>query len=186
MQIFLLFINKGDKNETTNYRPVSLTCLPSRLCEKTVRDTIMKHMNDNNLFSTCQYGFRNKRSCILQLLDVLDDWTKYYDENKQIDNVYLDIKKAFDTIPHERLLLKLEKYGIDGELLSWVKDFLNGRRQRVILNGECSDRKNVTSGVPQGSVLGPVLFIIYVNDMPDSLQNFCKIFADDTKIYTAV
>ena len=184
--ISALYKNKGDKSETTNYRPVSLTCLPSRLCEKTVRDTIMKHMNDNNLFSTCQYGFRNKRSCILQLLDVLDDWTKYYDENKQIDNVYLNIKKAFDTIPHERLLLKLEKNGIDGELLSWVKDFLNGRRQRVILNGECSDWKNVTSGVPQGSVLGPVLFIIYVNDMPDSLQNFCKIFADDTKIYTAV
>ena len=86
----------------------------------------MKHMNDSNLFSNCQYGFRNKRSCILQLLDVLDDWSKYYDENKQIDTVHLDIKKAFDTIPHNRLLHKLQKYGLDGNLLSWVRDFLNG------------------------------------------------------------
>ena len=184
--ISALYKNKGDKTDTTNYRPVSLTCLPSRLCERTVRDTIMKHMNDNNLFSNCQYGFRNKRSCILQLLDVLDDWSKYYNENKQIDTVYLDIKKAFYTIPHDRLLHKLQKYGLDGNLLSWVRDFLNGRRQRVVLNGECSEWENVTSGVPQGSVLGPILFIIYMNDVPDSLENFCKIFADDTKIYTAV
>ena len=87
--ISALYKNKGEKSETTNYRPVSLTCLPSRLCEKTVSDKIMKHMNDNNLFSNRQYGFRNKRSCILQLLDVLDDWSKYYDESKQIDNIYI-------------------------------------------------------------------------------------------------
>ena len=88
MQIFLPYtIIKEKKSKTTNNRPVSLTCLPSRLCEKKVRDNIMKHMNDNNLFSTCQYGFRKKRSCVLQLLDVLDDWSKYYDESKQIDNL---------------------------------------------------------------------------------------------------
>ena len=184
--ISALYKNKGDKSETTNYRPVSLTCLPSRLCEKTVRDAIMTHMNGKNMFSNCQYGFRNKRSCILQLLDVLDDWSRFYDENKQIDCVYMDIKKAFDTIPHNRLLLKLEKYGIQGNILKWIRDFLHGRRQRVMLNGEFSSWKPVTSGVPQGSVLGPVLFIIYVNDLPDSLESFCKIFADDTKVYTAV
>ena len=86
--------NKGDKSDTTNYRPVSLTCLPSRLCEKTVRESIMNHMTLNNLLTDCQFGFRHKRSCIVQLLDVLDDWSKYYDENKQIDTVYLDIKKS--------------------------------------------------------------------------------------------
>ena len=83
----------------------------------------MKHMNDNNLFSTCQYGCINKRNCVLQLLDVSDDWSKYHDESKQIDNIYLDIKKAFDAIPHDRLLLKLKRYGLDGQLLNWVKDF---------------------------------------------------------------
>ena len=184
--ITALYKNKGDKSETTNYRPVSLTCLPSRICEKTVRDTIMNHMTVNNLFTDCQFGFRHKRSCILQLLDVLDDWSKYYDENKQIDTVYVDIKKAFDSIPHRRLLLKLEKYGIKGNVLKWIEDFLSERKQRVVLNGKYSNWENVTSGVPQGSVLGPVLFIIYVNDIPDSLNSFCKIFADDTKLYTAV
>ena len=184
--ISALYKNKGDKSETTNYRPVSLTCLPSRICEKTVRDTIMNHMYKNKLFTDCQYGFRHKRSCILQLLDVLDDWSKYFDESKQIDTVYLDIKKAFDSIPHRRLLLKLKNYGFDGNLLKWIEDFLSERRQRVIFNGKCSSWKDVTSGVPQGSVLGPVLFIIYVNDIPESLESFCKIFADDTKVYTSV
>ena len=184
--ISALYKNKGDKSETTNYRPVSLTCLPSRICERTVRDTIMNHMYKNNLFTDCQYGFQHKRSCILQLLDVLDDWSKFYDDSKQIDTVYLDIKKAFDTIPHQRLLLKLKSYGFEGNLLKWIEDFLSERKQRVVFNGKSSSWKNVTSGVPQGSVLGPVLFIIYVNDMPDSLESFCKIFADDTKVYTAV
>ena len=180
-----LYKNKGDKCEPTNYRPVSLTCLPCRLCEKTVRKVIMEHMNENNLFSDC-HGFRNKRSCVLQLLDVLDDWSKFYDENNQIDTVYVDIKKAFDTVPHRRLLLKLKNYGFEGEILKWIEDFLSNRRQRVIINGKSSEWKNVTSGIPQGSVLGPVLFIIYVNDMEDSLQSFCKVFADDSKIYAPV
>jgi len=92
----------------TNYRLVSLTVLPCRLCEKIVRAIIMKHiMNDNDLFSNAQYGFRNKRSCVLELLDVLNDWVKAYDINLQVVTVYLDIKKAFDSIPHKRLLLKL-------------------------------------------------------------------------------
>ena len=92
----------------------------------------------------------------------------------------------FDTLPHQRLLLKLKKYGIEGNILKWIEDFLKERRQRVVLNGKYSSWKKVISGIPQGSVLGPVLFIIYVNDMPDSLNSFCKIFADDTKLYTAI
>ena len=131
-----LYKNKGEKSDTNNYRPVSLTSVPCRLCEKTVRDVIMKHMTDNNLFSDSQYGFRNKRSCVLQLLEVLDYWNKSVDEGKQVDTIYLDIRKAFDSISHRRLLQKLEAYGIEGEVLEWVRDFLKGRRQRVMLRKE--------------------------------------------------
>ena len=134
-----LYKNKGDKHMETNYRLVSLTVLPCRLCEKIVREIIMKHiMNDNDLFSNAQYGFRNKRSCVLQLLDVLNDWVKAYAINLQVVTVYLDIKKAFDSIPHKRLLLKLKSYGIEGKILDWIKDFLNERKQRDVLNGQAS------------------------------------------------
>ena len=146
----------------------------------------MKHMTDNNLFSDSQYGFRNKISCVLQLLEVLDYWNTSVDEGKQVDTIYIDIRKAFDSISHRRLLQKLEAYGIEGKVLEWVRDFLKGRRQRVMLNGKSSDWIDVSSGVPQGSVLGPVLFIIYINDMPDMLRKYCKMFADEAKLYSAI
>ena len=121
------------------------------------------------------------------MLYVLVDWSKYNDENKQIDTVYLDIKKTtFDTVTHQRLLLKLKKYGIEGDILKWMEDFFKRKKTRVVLNGKYSSWKKVISGIPQGSVLPPVLFIIYVKDMPDSLNSFCKIFMDDSKLYTAV
>ena len=141
----------------------------------------MKHMTENKLFSESQYGFRNRRSCVLQLLEVLDYLSKSLDEGKQVDTIYLDIRKAFESISHRRLIQKLESYGIEGEVLEWVRDFIKGRRHRVMLDGKSSEWKDVTSGVPQGSVLGPVLFIIYINDMPDKLRKFCKMFADDAK-----
>ena len=181
-----IYKNKGSKSSATNYRPVSLTCVPCRLSEKCVRDTILTHMNSNKLFSDCQFGFREKRSCVLQLLDVFDDWVKAYDEGFQIDTIYLDFKKAFDSVPHRRLLVKLKEYGFDGTLLKWIEDFLKDRRQRVVLNGNYSEWKDVTSGIPQGSVLGPVLFIIYINDMPETIRSLCRLFADDSKIYRRV
>ena len=146
----------------------------------------MEHMNSNKLFNNSQFGFRSKRSCILQLLDVYDDWVKAYDEGYQIDTIYLDFKKAFDSVPHRRLLVKLKGYGFDGAILKWIEDFLSERRQRVIVNGQESEWKPVTSGIPQGSVLGPVLFIIYINDMPDTIRSMCKLFADDSKLYLTV
>ena len=181
-----LYKNKGARTDPSNYRPISLTCIPCKLCEKSVREILMKHMTENNLFTDSQYGFREKRSCILQLLDVLDDLTSTYDASCQSDVIYLDIKKAFDTVPHRRLLLKLQSYGFAGEIVTWIEDFLNGRRQKVTVNGEDSDWQGITSGIPQGSVLGPVLFIIYINDLPDTLLSMCKIFADDTKVYRSI
>ena len=174
---------KGDKSSPGNYRPVSLTSVLCKTLEKIVREEIMKHLNKHDLLSDCQYGFRQNRGCILQLLKVVDEWSKDIDMNKQIDCIYLDFQKAFDTVPHKRLLKKLEAFGIKGHVLEWLQDFLSNRRQRVVVNGTFSNWKPVLSGIPQGSVLGPVLFIIFINDLPDLIKCLIKLFADDTKLY---
>ena len=113
----------------------------------------------------------------------MEDLTKLLDEKNSIDVIYFDFKKAFDTVPHQRLLKKLEYYGISGNVLLWIKDFLSNRNQAVKVGSEYSERINVTSGIPQGSILGPILFTIFINDLPDQVDSYCKIFADDTKIY---
>ena len=140
-------------------------------------------MTENELYSECQHGFRKKRSCITQLIEVYDKLTELLDNGKSIDIVYLDFKKAFDSIPHERLLLKMKGYGITGQTLNWVRSFLTGRKQRVKIGDSFSNMTDVTSGIPQGSILGPVLFTIFINDLPGALKVHCKVFADDTKIY---
>ena len=119
----------------------------------------------------------------MQLLTVMNEWTEALDDGNQIDTVYLDFRKAFDSVPNKRLIKKLEGYGIKGILLEWFKNFLNGRQQRVVINGKTSDWTNVLSGIPQGSILGPILFIIFINDLPGAVGNVCKLFADDCKLY---
>ena len=176
----------GDKKSASKYRPISITPVICRLLERIIRNAVMSHCIDNNIFSDCQYGFRNRRGCTLQLLKVLDDWTKAIDNGLPVDTLYLDLQKAFDSVPHQRLILKLERLGITGNLLRWIKNFLSERKQRVVLNGISSDWTDVISGVPQGSVLGPILFILYVNDLPDKVKSYCKIFADDTKLYKEI
>ena len=140
-------------------------------------------MESNSLFSPCQHGFRKHRSCVTQLLEVMNDFTNYIDNKKNIDILYLDFSKAFDTVPHERLLNKLNAYGITNNVHKWIQSFLSDRKQRVRINKSYSDFSPITSGIPQGSILGPVLFIIFINDLPDNVSSNCKIFADDTKIY---
>ena len=117
------------------------------------------------------------------MLEVLDEWTQVLEEGGSIDVVYMDLMKAFDTVPHHRLLCKLEAYGIQGKVLAWIRSFLLGRRQRVVVSGQKSDWSAVSSGVPQGSVLGPILFLVYVNDLPTCVRSGTKLFADDTKLY---
>ena len=174
---------KGNKTDPGNYRPVSLTCICCKILEQFVRDKIVDHMTENDLYSECQHGFRKKRSCVTQLIEVYDKLTELIDDGNSIDVVYLDFKKAFDSIPHERLLLKMKGYGISGNILKWVRSFLTGRKQRVRVGKEYSNMTDVTSGIPQGSILGPVLFTIFINDLPDAIKVNCKVFADDTKIY---
>lgn len=173
----------GDKTQASNYRPISITSILCRMLENIIKSVIMDHCNDNHVFSDSQYGFRQRRGCILQLLKVFDDWTKFVDSDIPVDAIFLDFRKAFDCVPHKRLLMKLEKLGISGNILKWIADFLTERNQRVIINGVSSEWTEVTSGVPQGSVLGPLLFIMYVNDLPVEVDSFCKLFADDAKLY---
>lgn len=176
---------KGDKGDPGNYRPVSLTCILCKVMESFIKDCILKYFECNNMFNDCQHGFRNNRSCATQLLEVMEDITTMIDEKKDIDIIYLDFKKAFDSVPHARLFEKLRSYGIGGCLLNWIKSFLSDRTQRVKVGSEFSDFGKVTSGIPQGSVLGPLLFIIFINDLPDVLLSNCRLFADDTKIYNS-
>ena len=177
---------KGNKTSPGNYRPVSLTPIICKIFEKFIKDSIFKHLTVNNLLSDDQYGFCGGRSCTTQLLNTINDWFSYLDKNIPVDAVYLDFRKAFDTVPHERLLNKLHGYGVRGQLLDWIRDFLKDRSQYVTINDKSSSKIPVTSGVPQGSVLGPTLFIYFINDLPSLISIFIKIFADDTKAYLPI
>ena len=177
---------KGIKTSPGNYRPVSLTPIICKVFEGFIKDSIFKHLIHNNLLSDDQYGFCGGRSCTTQLLNTINDWFSYLDKNIPVDAVYLDFRKAFDTVPHERLLNKLHGYGVRGQLLDWIRDFLKDRSQYVTINDKSSSKIPVTSGVPQGSVLGPTLFIYFINDLPSLITIFIKIFADDTKAYLPI
>ena len=144
----------------------------------------MEHLFDNGLINDNQHGCIPGRSCITQLLVDLDHWTDILHDHGALDAIYLDFAKAFDKVPHERLLLKVKSHGIKGDVLEWIQDFLS--QQRVVVNGTHSAWVSVTSGIQQGSVLGPLLFIIFVNDMPDLVKSFLYMFAEDAKLLTRV
>ncbi|MES9884550.1 MAG: reverse transcriptase family protein [Sedimenticola sp.] len=177
---------KGPKIKAENYRPISLTSVVCKNMERVIKDRITSHMEANNLFTKHQHGFRKGYSCVTQLLEVCEKWTEELDSKNNVDVIFLDFQKAFDSVPHQRLFKKMEGYGIRGKVLKWVMDLLTNRKQRVVLNGESSEWSSVTSGIPQGSVIGPTLFLIFINDMPEVVNNIVKMFADDAKIYARV
>ncbi|KAI8500176.1 hypothetical protein Bbelb_217420 [Branchiostoma belcheri] len=176
---------KGDKSDPANYRPVSLTSVPCKMMERLISDAIIDHIKKNDLSCVQQHGFTQGKSTVTNLLEALDVWTETLSHQVPVDVIFLDYAKAFDTVPHERLLRKLESHGIVGKLLQWIRTFLTRRTQQVVVNGKASSPKHVASGVPQGSVLGPLLFMIFVSDIPAELKNFVSLFADDTKVYAA-
>ena len=177
---------KGKKGDVSNYRPVSLTSVPCKVMESLLKDDLTKHLESTSMLSKVQHGFSQGRSCLTNLLETFEAWTLAVDQGYGIDVVYLDYRKAFDTVWHSGLLTKLQGYGIDGELLSWIKSFLQGRKMRVQVRGSHSDWVEVLSGVPQGSVLGPLLFLIFVNDIPAWIKSNVRMFADDTKVWTRI
>ena len=174
------------KQEFNNYRPISLLSSISKVLEKVVHNRLYSFLTKHNLLYCRQYGFRPKRSTIDAITEFTADVLPSLDSKKKCLSVYLDLSKAFDTINHDILLRKLQYYGVRGTTLAWFRSYLDQRRQYVSYLGTQSNTMVMSFGVPQGSVLGPLLFILYSNDTPNSLIH-CKtiLFADDTTVYIA-
>ena len=177
---------KGKRHLPENYRPVSLTSVLSKQYEHILCSTIAKHLKDCGILTDDQHGFRSKRSCETTLLASTHDWADVLHRGGQTDVVFLDFSKAFDCVPHKRLLEKLRYYGIDGKNNDVIKSLLSGRRQRVVINGTKSSWADVSSGVPQGTVIGPILFLIYINDIQRNISSRMRLFADDSTIYREI
>lgn len=177
---------KGTKGCPGNYRPVSLTSVPCKLLETIIKDKLMQHLIENNLIRDSQHGFMPGKSCASNLVTFMDYVTRAVDEGESVDIFYLDFAKAFDKVPRQRLIKKLTAKGVDANIVQWIGNWLTGRTQRVCIQGQQSEDCDVDSGVPQGTVLGPVLFSVFIDDLEvevekRKLEVLIKKFADDTK-----
>lgn len=180
-------IYKGnDASDPSNYRPISLLSSIGKVLEKIVHKHLFNFFHDNNVLTTLQSGFVPGDSTVNQLVDLYNTFCKALDDGKEVRAIFCDISKAFDRVWHRGLIFKLKSVGIDGRLLSWLTDYLDNRTQRVVLPGATSNWKNINAGVPQGSILGPLLFLIYINDIVENINSKIRLFADDTSLYLVV
>ena len=174
---------KGSRNKSVNHRPVSLTSVICKLLETIIRDHMMDFLIKHKLMNPSQHGFLKARSRITNLLCFFEEITKWVDEGSPVDVIYLDFQKAFDKVPHQRLILQLKSNGMGNSIINWIEQWLTDRKQRVVVDGGVSSWKSVLSGVPQGSVLEPILFLVYINDLEEGVTGSILKFADDTKLF---
>ena len=173
---------KGNKEPCANYRPISLLSYVGKILEKCVQTHVFKFLNANHLKTPSQSGFIPGDSAVYHLLSLYDELCKTLDNGVTAQAVFVDVSKAFDRVWHRGLVSELEAIGIRGTLLEWFKDYLMERKLAVVIKGCISDYARVSAGVPQGSVLGPLLFLIYINDIVTDIEAVINLFADDTSL----
>ena len=180
-----LIFKKHDESDRGNYRPLSMLSVRSKILESCVTDSIADHIfTCYRLVTEYQWAYRKDHSTDILLAHLTETWRRALDSNLVVGVLFIDFQKAFDSISHKILTYKLEhNYGIKGNLLPWTRDYLSKRKQYTVVNGELSDKANVTSGVPQGSGLGPTLFVLYTGDLPAVSSASLYMYADDTTIY---
>jgi len=154
--------------------------------EAMIKTELTKYLETTGIMSDCQHGFTKGRSCLTNLLETFEAWTRILEGGHGIDVVFLDFRKAFNSVSHKKLIMKLQAYGIDEKMINWIENYLTGRSMAVRVKGKLSNWAKVLSGVPQGSILGPLLFLLFVNELPVWIINSMMMFADDAKIWTKI
>ena len=172
-----LYLRKVTKVLPPIIGPISLTCILCKVLEHIVASNLVTHLDSHQLLYDLQHGFRSKRSCETQLVMLMEDMSRNAIAGQQTDLILLDFSKAFDKVSHEKLLFKLHRYGVRGHVLHWTNAFLANRSQTVVLEGEKSSQVSVTSAIPQGSVLNPILFLVFINDLPDHIRSKVRLYS---------